>query len=111
MVEWLFAGESSRPSEELMTKKESARRPAAIRLLSVFVGSALSVFGLLILTMAELEDFSASAFKYWGPRAVGVVLATTLLGIFVSKWSVKGRFAFGVIAGLLIASIYLLVTN
>ena len=102
--------EYSRSGEELMNQKENTKWPAATRLFSVFMGSTLSVFGLLILTMAELEDFSASAFQYWGPPALGVVFATTFLGIFVSKWSVKARFAFGVVVGLLVTSIYIWVT-
>ncbi len=94
-----------------MNQDKNTRRPNATRLLVVFMGSIVSVFGLLILTMAELEDFTASAFRYWGPRALSVVLATTFLGIFVIKWRAKGRFAFGAVAGLLVASIYIWVTN
>ena len=76
----------------------------------VLFGSALSVFGLLLLTMAELEDFSQSAFSYWVPRASLVVVVSTALGWLVRKKGLAVRFGFGFIAGLVLAFLYITVT-
>ncbi len=92
-------------------KEESVGRNTTTRLLVVFFGSATSVFALLILTMLELEDFSASAFLYWGPRALSVVLVTTALGILVVNRSQKLRTLFGFFGGLFVAFVYLWITR
>ena len=76
----------------------------------VFVGSMLSVFGLLLLTMAELEDFSYSAFSYWVPRAMFVVVLATVSGWLVREKGVAVRLGFGFLAGLALAFLYLWIT-
>ena len=80
------------------------------RLIWVFLGSMISVFGLLLLTMAELEDFSQSAFRYWTPRASIVVVVATALGWLVMDRGIAVRFGFGFLGGLGLALLYLWVT-
>ncbi len=80
------------------------------RLAWVFLGSMVSVFGLLLLTMAELEDFSQSAFRYWTPRASIVVVVTTTLGWLVKEKGIAVRFGFGFLGGLALALFYLWAT-
>ena len=77
------------------------------RLAWVLLGSVVSVFGLLLLTMAELRDFSQSAFRYWTPRASAVVLVTTVLGLFVKEKGIALRFGFGFLGGLGLALLYI----
>ena len=80
------------------------------RLAWVFLGSMISVFGLLLLTMAELEDFSQSAFRYWTPRASVVVVVATAVGWLVRDKGIPVRFGFGFLGGLALALLYLWVT-
>lgn len=80
------------------------------RLAWVILGSVISVFGLLLLTMAELQDFSQSAFRYWTPRATVVVLVTTVLGLLVKDKGVALRFSFGFLSGLALALLYVWLT-
>ena len=82
------------------------------RLLVVFVASAVAVFGLLFQQMwTHRRGFEVYAFEYWGPRAIGVVVVTTILGIAVVNQSWKVRSLFGVIAGLFVSFFYVWITN
>lgn len=82
------------------------------RLLVVLIASAVAVFGLLFRAMwVRGGGFDVSAFQYWGPRALGVVVATTTLGVFVVNRGWKSRAAFGVVAGVCISFLYIWATN
>ena len=93
------------------TRSEQSENAQINRLFAVFVGAAVSVFGLLLLTMMELEDFSHSAFSYWTPRAAAVVFVTTALGFSIRRRSVATRIGFGLIFGLMLALAYLWTTD
>ena len=92
-------------------RRKDSRSSIVSGLLTIFVGSAVAVFGLLLLTMLELQDFSGSAFRYWTPRALGVILITTILGLTVVHRNWKTRVAFGVLIGLTVSAVYLWATN
>jgi hypothetical protein len=97
-------------SMKLEDKIEDNQRPPITRLIGVFLGSMVSIFGLLLLTMLELEDFSRSAFEYWTPRALAVVVATTVLGLPVRNKGTAVRFVYGFFVSLALALIYVWVT-
>jgi hypothetical protein len=83
-----------------------------LRLLVVFIASAVAVFGLLFRAMwVRGGGFDASAFQYWGPRAFGVIVVTTILGVLVVNCGWKTRAAFGVVAGICISFLYIWATN
>jgi len=91
--------------------QESEPRPAYRELLVVFIASGAAVFGLLFQQMwTHSRGFDFYAFQYWGPRAFGVVVVTTILGLSVANRSWKARTMFGVITGLAISFLYVSVT-
>ena len=82
------------------------------RLGLIVVSSALAVFGFLYQQMwTHSGGFDYYAFEYWGPRAFGVVVATTLLGISVINRGWKFRAAFGAIAGIALSFVYVWIMN
>jgi hypothetical protein len=86
----------------------SASRRIAYRLFAVLVAGAVAVFGLLWQQMGiHSGGFDSYAFEYWGPRALNVVLATTLAGIVVVNFSWTIRAAFGAIVGLCFSFLYI----
>ncbi len=89
---------------------EKNRKSSIGKLIGVFLGSVASIFGLMLLTMLELEDFSQSAFQYWTPRALAVVVTTTVLGIPVRNKGIAVRLAYGFFVGLALALLYIWVT-
>ena len=97
--------------KKLHDKRMDSKDPIVFGLFAVFAGSTVAVFGLLLLTMIELEDFSGSAFRYWTPRSLGVVSITTILGLAVVRRSWKTRAAFGVLIGLMVSAVYIWATS
>ena len=98
-----------------MSESEHRALRAPIRykqFIAVFVGGAITVFGLLYQQMwTHSGGFDFYAFEYWGPRAFGIVVVTTALGFFVVNRAWKTRVAFGAVAGLTLSFLYIWVTN
>jgi hypothetical protein len=87
-------------------------RRTAQRLSLVFAASFVAVFGFLFQQMwTHSRGFDVYAFEYWGPRAFGVVVVTTILGLAVANRSWKARFLFGFIGGLFITFFYIWIAN
>lgn len=94
--------------------EEHAFNPKRVvrQLLPVFIASAVSVFGLLFQQMfTHVRGFDGYAFEYWAPRALGVVLVTTLLGVVVMNRGCKARCTFGLLGGLFVSFFYIWITN
>jgi hypothetical protein len=74
----------------------------------VFVSSFVAVFGFLFQQMwTHNRGFDVYAFEYWGPRALGVVVVTTILGLAVANRSWKVRSSFGFVGGLFVSAFYI----
>ena len=95
-----------------MEPSDSETQSVYMRLLIVCAASAIAVFGLLFRTMwISSRGFDIYAFEYWGPRAFGVVVVTTLLGVFVVKRGWKTRAAFGAVGGICLSIVYIWATT
>ena len=82
------------------------------RLLIVFLASAVAVFGLLFQQMwTHSRGFDVYAFDYWGPRALGVAVVTTIIGLSVVNRSWKVRSLFGVFVGLSVSFLFVWINN
>ncbi len=93
-------------------ERELSPKRTIRQLLPVFIASAVSVFGLLFPQMwTHARGFDGYAFEYWAPRALGVVLVTTLLGAAIMNRGWKARCTFGFFGGLFVSFFYIWITN